>query len=73
MHVKEKIVKIHKVTAVWLLQKGEKVLSDKLLCVCSKQLYTKTKNLTEDLKNFATVPHTSEVISMGDFLCFLVS
>ena len=34
--VKEKPFKIHKVTAVWLLQEGEKVSSDGLFCVRSK-------------------------------------
>ena len=67
----KKMVKIYKVTTVGLLQEGEKVSSDRLFHVCSKQPYTKTKNFTENFKDLATVPHTSEVVSVGDFCAFL--
>ena len=70
INVNKKMFKIHKVTAVWLLQEGEKVSSDQLFRVRSQQPYSKTKNLTEDLKDSATVPHTSEVISVGNFCVF---
>ena len=69
--IKGKLFKIHKVTAVWLLQEGEKVSSDRLFRVCSKQPYNDTCTLEPQKSLSSLAPHINEVISVGDFCVFV--
>ena len=72
--VKGKPIKIYKVTAVWLLQEGEKVSSDRLFRVRSKQPYSITSTL-ESHKNLSSSAslHVSEVLCVGDFCVFMIN
>lgn len=67
-----KKVFISKTTAVWLLQEGERVSSDRLFRVRSKQPYTceaKPNRLTAS----DVVPTVSKVINVGDICVFVKS
>ena len=63
---------IHKTTAVWLLQEGERVSADRLFRVRSKQPYTcKPQSLTHVHVN--TVPAAYPTIEVGNICAFAES
>ena len=62
---------IHKTTAVWLFQEGERVSSDRLFRVREKQPYSSvTTNEIKVCDSNATVPTMCDVISIGDICAF---
>ena len=69
---KEKEMYIHKTTAVWLLQEGERVSADRLIWVRSKQPYTcKPQSLTHVHVN--TLPAAYPTIEVGNICAFAES
>ena len=62
---------IHKTTAVWLFQEGERVSSDRLFRVREKQPYSSvTTNEIKVCDSNATVPTMCDVISIDDICAF---
>ena len=71
--IKERPFKIHKVTAVWLLQEGKKVSSDRLFRVRSKQPFNDISSLTNShITLSSVVPYIDEVLHVGDFCAFMI-
>ena len=72
VHYGEKSTFIHKSTAVWLLQEGERVSSDRLFRVRGKQPFAidrcNQKHHSENVQ-----PVVSEVINIGDICVFTIS
>ena len=69
---KEKEMYIHKTTAVWVLQEGERVSADRLFRVRNKQLYTcKPQSLTHVHVN--TLPAAYPTIEVGNICAFAES
>ena len=55
-----------------LLQESEKVSSDRLFRVRSKQPYNSTSSLTNSQQTVSSaVPHINEVLCVGDFCAFM--
>ena len=67
-----KTVYIHKTTAVWLLQGGERVSADRLFRVRSKQPFTTECKLTKTPKTSLTLVHpiVHSTIAVGDVCVF---
>ena len=66
----QRTVYIRKTTAVWLLQEGERVSSDQLFRVRSKQPYvSQSSNLTLS-RNIDGNPQVSTSVSLGDLCAF---
>jgi hypothetical protein len=65
----EKTVYISKTTAVWLLQEGERVSTDRLFRVRNKQPYT--CDAKPDVRHVSdAVPNVSECLNVGDICVF---
>lgn len=65
----EKTVYISKTTAVWLLQEGERVSTDRLFRVRNKQPYT--CDAKPDVRHVSdAVPNVSECLNVGDICIF---
>ena len=63
---------IHKTTAVWLFQEGERVSADRLFRVRQKQPYSCITTHTKEIRisDSNAVPTTCEVITVGDICAF---
>ena len=67
-----KVMYINKTTAVWLLQEGERVSSDRLFRVRNKQPYSTTNTNLLPATSHNT-PTTCESIQIGDIAIFTIS
>ena len=65
-----KIMYIHKSTAVWIFQEGERLSSDRLLRVREKQPSATSKTSISTLPPTTTTPEKNNVISIGDICVF---
>ena len=65
---------IRKTTAVWLFQEGERVSSDRLFRVQSKQSYVSASSqLTHLLDNEVQQPYVSKALQLGDLCIFQIN
>jgi hypothetical protein len=69
---KGEVLYIHKTTAVWLFQEGERVSSDHLFRVRNKQPYSTEKQLvtTSDTQRVPDCPYVCDSINVGDVCVF---